>query len=164
MAKTGTKQIVLVLDKHRKPLMPTTRCGHVRHLLDSGRAVVVKKNPFTIRLKYESATVTQQVILGIDPGRTNIGMTSIDNKGNTLHSVHGITNNKDIPKRMEKRAAHRRDSRSGERKRRRRRAREHGTSLVPRNASCLVVKSRLSVRTSLTQNPGFITVQGRLAG
>lgn len=128
MAKAENKQIVLVLDKHRKPLMPTTRCGHVRYLLDSGRAVVVKKNPFTIKLKYESTTETQQIILGVDPGRTNIGMTSVDNKGNSLHSVHGITNNKDIPKRMEKRAAHRRASRSGERKRRRRRAREHGTT------------------------------------
>lgn len=128
MAKAGNKQIVLVLDKHKKPLMPTTRCGHVRHLLDSGKAVVVKQKPFTIRLKYESGTETQQVILGIDPGRTNIGMDAIDSEGNNLHFAHGVTNNKDVPKRMEKRAAHRRAFRSGERKRRRRRARKNGTT------------------------------------
>lgn len=132
MTEAGNKQIVLVLGKHKKPLMPTTRCGHVRHLLDSGKAVVVKQKPFTIRLKYDSNTETQQVILGIDPGRTNIGMNAIDSEGNNLHSVHGVTNNKDVPKRMEKRAAHRRASRSGERKRRRRRARKHGTSFGTR--------------------------------
>ena len=39
---------VYVLDKHGKPLMPTTRCGHVRRLLKSGKAVVVSTTPFTI--------------------------------------------------------------------------------------------------------------------
>ena len=45
---------VYVLDKHGKPLMPTTRYGHVRRMLQAGEAVAVSTKPFTIRLKYES--------------------------------------------------------------------------------------------------------------
>lgn len=33
---------VYVLNKDGKPLMPTTRCMHVRHLLKNGKARVVK--------------------------------------------------------------------------------------------------------------------------
>ena len=44
------KTIVYVVSKKRKPLMPTTRCGHVRKLLDACKAVVINSNPFTIRV------------------------------------------------------------------------------------------------------------------
>lgn len=39
---------VYVLNKDGKPLMPTTRCGHVRHLLKEQKARVVTSKPFTI--------------------------------------------------------------------------------------------------------------------
>ena len=39
---------VYVLNKDGKPLMPTTRCGHVRHLLEEQKARVVRNEPFTI--------------------------------------------------------------------------------------------------------------------
>lgn len=39
---------VYVLNKDGKPLMPTTRCGHIRHLLKEKKARVVRTNPFTI--------------------------------------------------------------------------------------------------------------------
>lgn len=51
------KTIVYVISKKRKPLMPTTRCGHVRKLLDDGKAVVINSNPFTIRLKYDTLEI-----------------------------------------------------------------------------------------------------------
>ena len=41
---------VFVLDKRKEPLTPC-RPSRARHLLDSGRAVVHKLFPFTIRLK-----------------------------------------------------------------------------------------------------------------
>lgn len=41
---------VYVLNKDGKPLMPTTRCGHVRYLLKEKKARVVKANPFTVKL------------------------------------------------------------------------------------------------------------------
>ena len=44
---------VYVLNKDGKPLMPTTRGGHVRHLLKEQKARVVRTNPFTIQLPNE---------------------------------------------------------------------------------------------------------------
>ena len=44
---------VYVLNKDGKTLMPTTRCGHVRHLLKKQKARVVTSNPFTIQLLYD---------------------------------------------------------------------------------------------------------------
>lgn len=45
---------VYVLNKDGKPLMPTTRGGHVRHLLKEQKARVVRAKPFTIQLLYET--------------------------------------------------------------------------------------------------------------
>ena len=41
---------VYVLNKNGKPLMPTTRCGHVRRLLKEQKARAVASKPFTIQL------------------------------------------------------------------------------------------------------------------
>ena len=68
---------VYVLNKDGKPLMPTTRCGHVRHLLKEQKARVVTSKPFTIQLLYETDDVVQPLYLGIDPGRTNIGVAVV---------------------------------------------------------------------------------------
>lgn len=55
---------VYVLNKDGKPLMPTTRCGHVRHLLKEQKARVVTSKPFTIQLLYETDDVVQPLYLG----------------------------------------------------------------------------------------------------
>ena len=68
---------VYVLNKDGKPLMPTTRCGHVRRLLKEQKAQVVTSKPFTIQLLYETDDVVQPLYLGIDPGRTNIGVAVV---------------------------------------------------------------------------------------
>lgn len=44
--------MVYVLAQDGAPLMPTKRHGKVRHLLDDGKAKVVKRTPFTIQLLY----------------------------------------------------------------------------------------------------------------
>ena len=38
---------VYVISASGKPLMPTTRCGHIRGLLNAGKARVVEREPFT---------------------------------------------------------------------------------------------------------------------
>ena len=105
--------IIYVQDRHGKPLAPTTRGGHVRRLLDSKQTRVVCGNPFTIRLMYEVDPCTQRFILGIDPGRTNIGVTVAAADGTCVFSAKAETNNKDVPKRMKERKAHRQASRQG---------------------------------------------------
>ena len=56
--------------------MPTNRHGKVKHLLRSGKAVVVRRCPFTVKLTYESGDFTQPVILGVDAGSKVIGTSA----------------------------------------------------------------------------------------
>ena len=122
---------VYILDKKGKPLMPTTRYGKVRRLLRDKKAVVVDTRPFTIRLKYDPDTsYVQDLVLGMDPGRTNIGISVIRTNGKEVFSAVCETRNKEVPKRMAERAAHRRASRRGERLARIRLAKKHGTVTV----------------------------------
>ncbi|MBQ7727356.1 MAG: RRXRR domain-containing protein, partial [Clostridia bacterium] len=61
-------QPVYVINKDGRPLMPMTRCGKVRRMLNSKRAKVVQREPFTIQLLYETTDFVQSVDLGIDAG------------------------------------------------------------------------------------------------
>ncbi len=111
------------------PLMPTTRYGKVHRMLKSGQAVAVRTKPFTIRLIYTPKTqVTQPVTLGIDPGRTNIGLAAVREDGACLYAAECVTRNKEIPKLMEERRRHRQASRRGERLARKRLAKRLGTT------------------------------------
>lgn len=124
--------VVYVLNKEGKPLMPTKRCGHVRILLKEKKAIVVERLPFTIQLKYNTPDITQDLYLGIDPGRTNIGLAVIDSKGSSVFTAKVITRNKDIPKLMKSRKCYRQNHRKyGRRDKRRRRARKTGTTKAP---------------------------------
>lgn len=119
--------VVYVLDQDGNPLMPTKRFGHVRRLLKSGHAKAVSTKPFVIQLLHESTKFTQPLYGGTDSGRTNIGEAVVNQKGEVVYEAHVTTRNKDIPKLMADRAAHRRASRRGERLRRKRRAKANGT-------------------------------------
>ena len=121
---------VYVLAEDGSPLMPTTRYGRVRRLLKEKKAEVKRRKPFTIRLLYTPETqVTQEVTLGIDPGRTNIGLAAVRSDGTCLFAAECVTRNKEIRKLMQKRKGHRMASRRGERLVRKRRARKHHTLL-----------------------------------
>ena len=73
--------IAYVLDNQGNPLMPTKRLGRVRHLLQEDKAEIACYKPFTIQLKYESTHFVQDLYVGIDPGRTNIGLAVVNGKG-----------------------------------------------------------------------------------
>lgn len=68
--------IVYVQDCDGTPLMPTKRLGHVRRLLKTSQAVVVKKEPFTIRLTTEKKRYTQDITLGVDSGSKYVGLSA----------------------------------------------------------------------------------------
>ena len=108
--------IVYVLNKDGKPLMATTRGGRVRYLLKEKKARVVSSTPFTIQLNYDTPDVTQDLILGIDPGRTNIGVAVVKEDGSCVFSAHLETRNKDVPVLMQKRAGFRRSHRTLDRR------------------------------------------------
>ena len=119
---------IYVLNKDGKPLMPTTRCGHVRYLLKEKKARVAASKPFTIQLLYETDDIVQPLYLGIDPGRTNIGVAVVKTDGTAVFTAHLETRNKEIPKLMKKRKDSRRARRTnGRRCRRQRRAKANDT-------------------------------------
>lgn len=72
--------MVYVLDIKGKPLMPTERHGKVRRLLREGLACVVRLQPFTIQLKYESKRFKQETSLGVDAGSVHIGISATTEK------------------------------------------------------------------------------------
>ena len=71
---------VYVLNINGQSLMPTSRFGKVRRLLNSKQAKVIKRCPFTIQLLYEPETaVVQEVVLGQDTGSKHTGTACVAN-------------------------------------------------------------------------------------
>ena len=66
---------IFVLNKEGEPMMPTTRPGRMRHLLNDGKAVIVKHRPFTIQLLYNSPNYRQPIEFCCDTGDHHIGVS-----------------------------------------------------------------------------------------
>lgn len=86
---------VFVLAKNKKPLMPCS-LRKARKLLNSGKALVVNRFPFTIRLKQNTSSYVQDVQLKFDPGSKYTGiaivannkpvfLAELEHRGNTIH-------------------------------------------------------------------------------
>ena len=112
--------MVYVLDINGQPLMPTDRYGKVKHLLRQGKAVVVKRCPFTIRLLYDTTAYTPKLTLGVDTGSGTLGTAVSDEKGNIVY-MSEVTVRNDITDKMKQRLRYRRNRRN--RKNRYRKAR-----------------------------------------
>ena len=94
--------LTYVLDIDGHPLMPTTRCGKVRRLLNSGQARIVRKRPFTIQLNYEPKThIVQDLTLGVDAGSKTIGL-SVTSETKEYYASE-VQLRDDIPKLLEAR-------------------------------------------------------------
>ena len=103
--------MVYVLNKNGQPLMPTNRHGKVRHLLKSGKAKVVRRCPFTIKLLYDSTNHTQNLTLGVDTGSGTIGTAVSDDNGNIVY-MSKVTVRNDISDKMTQRSKYRRNRRN----------------------------------------------------
>ena len=68
--------MVYVINVDGKPLMPTKRHGHVRRMLKNRKAKVIRLNPFTIQLLYETTDFVQPIVLGVDAGSKTIGVSA----------------------------------------------------------------------------------------
>lgn len=71
--------VVYVLNKHGKPLMPC-KPAKARHLLRDGKAIVIRREPFTIQLLYGSSGYKQPITLGVDAGSKHIGISATTEK------------------------------------------------------------------------------------
>ena len=69
-------QRVLVVDKNKQPLMPTTP-ARARQLLKQGRAAVFRRYPFTIILQDREGGDTQPVAFKVAPGSRITGIALV---------------------------------------------------------------------------------------
>lgn len=103
--------LVYVLDINGHPLMPTERFGKVRRMLRDGQAKVVRREPFTVKLLYETKNnEVQETTLGVDTGSKNIGVACVANDKVLYQSQ--ITIRTDIKKNMDSKRAFRRNRRN----------------------------------------------------
>ena len=72
--------MVYVISKNGQPIMPTKDHRKVRLLLNEGKAKVVRREPFTIRLTGNSKTYVQPVTLGVDAGSKHVGLSACTEK------------------------------------------------------------------------------------
>ena len=102
--------MVYVISKDGRPLMP---CSNpiARLLLKEGKAKVKSREPFTIKLTYETTNYTQDLTLGVDTGSGTIGTAVSKDNGDILYTSEVIVRN-DISKKMTDRRKYRRNRRS----------------------------------------------------
>lgn len=103
--------MVYVLNQDGQPLMPTNRHGKVKHLLKQGKAKVVRRCPFTIKLLYESTNHTQNLTLGVDTGSGTIG-TAVSKDNGEIVYISKVEVRNDITDKMEQRYKYRRNRRN----------------------------------------------------
>lgn len=113
----GFSTNIYVLNADGTPLMPIHSFGRARRMVRSGKARIIRSKPFTLQMnrQIEDPSVDTCTI-GIDPGRTNIGMCVTDSKGRVLFASDVVTRNKTLRKLLMKRKKVRQASRRGERK------------------------------------------------
>ena len=103
--------VVYVLSPERKPLMP---CQPViaRLLLKEGKAKVVRRTPFTIKMRVQlERSSTQPLTLGIDTGSSVIGSAVSDLQGKVVY-LSEVTVRNDIATDLKERASKRRTRRN----------------------------------------------------
>ena len=100
--------MVYVINKNGNPLMPCSP-AKAKHLLKAGKAKVVKRSMFTIKLLWGCEENTQEVVAGIDTGSKTIGCAAIAN-GKVLYQSE-VQVRQDVSKKMEQRRMYRRNRR-----------------------------------------------------
>ena len=102
--------VVYVRGPDRTPLMPCTPVV-ARLLLKDGKAKVLRRTPFTIKLLAQpEESYTQPLTLGVDTGSAVIGSAVADQNGHVLYLSEVEVRN-DIAQTMKERAASRRNRR-----------------------------------------------------
>lgn len=82
-----------------------------RLLLKQGKAKVKKREPFTIKLTYETTNYTQKLTLGVDTGSGTIGTAVSKGNGDIIYMSEVVIRN-DITDKMTRRAKYRRNRRN----------------------------------------------------
>ena len=73
--RNSTVSVIYVLNRNGVPLMPCSQ-KKAKNLLRKGEAIVVKRTPFTIKLKNVDGGSKQNITLGVDIGYKNVGVSA----------------------------------------------------------------------------------------
>jgi hypothetical protein len=101
--------IIYVQNREGQPLMPTRRYNKVWYWLRKGLARVVSREPFTIRLRFETTGYTQKAVVGVDTGSQTVGIAAITN-GEVVFQAE-VHLRDDISSKMTQRRMYRRNRR-----------------------------------------------------
>ena len=101
--------LVFTHNKDGNPLMPC-KPSKARRLLKEGKAKVIKRTPFTIKLLYGSSNYVQTIIAGMDAGSKVIGVCAMSN-GKVLYQSETYLR-EDVSGKMQQRAMYRRTRRN----------------------------------------------------
>lgn len=108
---------VYVINNNGNPLMPC-KPAKAKHLLKTGKAKVIRKIPFTIKLLWDCEENTQEIVHGLDTGSKTIGSSCTILKSSAPTSAvevvyaSEIMLRQDISKKMMQRASYRRNRRN----------------------------------------------------
>lgn len=102
--------MVYVLSKDNKPLMPCTNVI-ARLLLKQGKAKVNKREPFTIKLTYDTTEYTQNLTLGVDTGSGTLGTAVACDDGKIVYMSKVVVRN-DISNKLKQRSTYRKNRRA----------------------------------------------------
>ena len=100
--------LAYILNQNGKPLMPCSP-AKARKLLSQGKAKVVKRTPFTLKLLNGSSGYTQACVAGMDTGSKTLGCAVIVNGKAVYQSEVALRT--DVSKKMQQRAMYRRTRR-----------------------------------------------------
>lgn len=103
--------MVYVISKDGQPLMPISRNGKARRLLNKGKARVVRREPFTIQLLFKTEENVIPLTLGVDTGSSKIGCAVVTPKKEVLY-ISEVKIRNDITTKIERRKAYRRARRN----------------------------------------------------
>jgi hypothetical protein len=107
---------VFVISKNETPLMPC-HPARARELLQTGKAVLVRRFPTVIRLTQRTEGNTQPIQLKIDLGTKTTGIALVTSK-NVLTKIELVHRQNTIKKKMEQRRNYRRRRRTANLRRR----------------------------------------------
>lgn len=102
--------LIYVQNSAGQPLMPTRRHNKVWYWLRKGLACVASREPFTIRLRFETTTYTQAVTVGVDTGSKTVGIAATTNREVVLQAEVHLRD--DISEKMTQRRQYRRNRRA----------------------------------------------------
>ncbi len=100
---------VYVVNKNGNPLMPC-KSQKARKLLEAGKAKVIKRTPFTIKLLWDCEENIQDITAGMDTGSKFIGCSAVT--GDKVIYQSEVELRKDVSRKMQRRSMYRRSRRA----------------------------------------------------